>query len=592
MWLRVFQPLVASSRGYDLPKLRGDALAGLTVAVVAVPQSMAYALIAGVPVEYGLYSVIIQCFIGSLFNSQPFLSVGPMITQSLLVASTVTRLVGPTDPVGTYLQLVVGVTLLKGLMQLAMAGLRLGAVVRYVSQAVVVGFTAGAGVLIAAGQLHWFLGFAAPGAKDDWPGVLGEAQRTLRHLAETDWRAVAIGAGCLALLLASRRISKLIPGPLLAVMAAGVAVVLGGWTDGSLPLIKELPPVREVWNLPHIPVLELHTLEKLLPAALALSLLGLMEVYAIGRTLSAKSGHHISANQELFSQGLTNAVSSFFHCIPSSGSFSRSALNYLAGAQTCYAGVFNAVFCALIFLLFGTWAKLVPMCALAAILFVVAFSLIDFDYMRRVLRSNRADAAVCFTTFAATLTMPLAYAVFIGIFLNLALYLRRASTLHLAEMVPTGAGPFIERPLQERGSGRRRVMFLQIEGDLFFGIADDLRQRLDNLHADPVRVVIFRLKRTHSIDSTVMQVLEQFTRDLQARGGHVILCGLKPELLDVLRAYGLVDLIGAENVFETGFGIFTSAQRALDRARHLLQGSIDDDDLPEKHETDGWSYEI
>jgi len=587
---RVLQPMIASSRGYNVTSLRRDALAGLTVAVVAVPQCMAYALIAGVPVQYGLYSLIIQCLVGSLFNSQRFLSVGPIITQSLLVASTVTRLVSPGSP-ELYLQLVIGLTLFKGVIQLAMAGARLGGLVRYVSQSVIVGFTAGAGVLIAAGQIHWFLGFAVEKSSKDWPGVVGIFQQLLRHIDEVRWVSALLGLGCLLAVVFAKRISRFIPGPLIAVIGAAAVVALFSWTDNDLALMGQLPPAGELVDIFKMPQLSIYQVERLFGGAVALSLLGLLEVYSIGKTIANKTGDNVSANQELFSQGLTHIVSAFFQCMPGSASFSRSALNHYAGARTAYAGIFNGIFSAVIFFGLAHWVGYVPMTALAAILFVIAYGLIDVAYLTRVIRSNRADAVVCIITFVATLTVPLAYAVFVGIFLNLALYLRRASQLHLAEMVPTGAGPFIERPLQEKNGGRR-VMFLQIEGDLFFGVADELQNKLAKIQSDPVRVVIFRLKRTHSIDSTVMQVLEQFTRDMQAHGGHVLLCGVRPELLEVMSRFGLVKTIGEDNVFETGYGVFTSAQRALDRARELVKGSIDTDGLPEKDEVEGWAYEI
>ncbi len=322
-----------------------------------------------------------------------------------------------------------------------------------------------------------------------------------------------------------------------------------------------------------------------------MSLLGLMEVYSIGKTVGDPTEEPVQANRELFSQGMINTIASFFQCIPGSGSFSRSALNRFAGAKTPLAGAFNGLFVAAIFCLLAPWATYVPMACLAAILFVIAFGLVDFAYFTRVMRSNRADAAVCIITFLATLFVPLSYAVFVGIFLNLALYLQRASQLHLAEMVRTNAGPFIERPLQEK-QGSRRVLFLQVEGDLFFGVADELRDRLARIQNEPGRVVIFRLKRTHSIDSTVMQVLEHFTKQMQARDGHVLLCGVKPSLMEVIRKFGLLQTIGPKNVFETSFGVFASAQHALNRAKELIGGSIDASGIADQDDLESWAYEI
>lgn len=598
--LTPFRPMMDSLRGYNTRSLRGDVLAGLNVAVVAIPQSMAYAVIAGVPAEYGLYTVIVQCLVGSLLNSMPLLQVGPINTQALLVASTVTlvmrehRELDAEAAAGLYLQLVLALTILKGAMQIVFSLARLGILVRYVSTSVLVGFTAGAGVLIAAGQIGPFLGIKTQRGAEQWPGLVGIGQQLWPHASEVNWRALALGTGALAVVLAARAVSRLAPGPLLAVVATGAAVALAGWGPGEVNLVPPLPSGLPTW---HVPVEGLVMWESLLSGALALGLLGLMEAYAIGKSLAAKTGDRVSANQELLAQGFTNLVSGFFQCIPGSGSFSRSALNYYSGAKTGLSGIFNAVFVAVIFVLLSPHARYVPLPALAAILFVIAAGLIDWRYFRRLLRSERADAAVCLGTFVATLSLPLAYAVFVGIFLNLALYLRRASQLHMAEMVPTKAGSYVERPLKTREGGHGDVIFIQLEGDLFFALADELQDRLTDLSIGGYRVVIFRLKRTHSIDATILAVLEAWCRHMNEQGRHVLLCGVKEELLDKLRTYGLVDVIGRANVFAAGFGVFTSAKAALQRAREILGSSIDEegldqDDDDEAGDPKSWSYSI
>ncbi len=573
---RIARQPVDEARRYTWRKAGCDLVAGATVAAVAIPQSMAYAEIAGVPLQHGLYTVIVQCLIGSLFNSQRFLSVGPINTQSLLVFSTVAAIVDPRDE--RFLTLVIALTLLKGLMQMAMAGLKLGTLVRYVSRAVIVGFTAGAGVLIAAKQIKNLLS-VAPVRPDDpsaaWPGLTGIFRGLGPVLGEAHWQSVAIGLGALAVMLVARRVHRLVPGPLIAVVCAGAAVYLLGWTGGELVLVPELPQGLPGFRLPALSWAEA---ESLLGGALALSLLGLMEAYSIGQTIASRTGQRISANQELLSQGFTNFVSSFFQCIPGSGSFSRSALNYYAGAKTLYSGVFNAVFVATVFLLFAPLARFVPMAALAAVLFVIAAGLIDWRAFDRMRRTNRADAIVCLATFAFTLFIPLEYAVFVGVALNLALYLRRTSRLHMSEMVRAQGGPFQERPVTD-STGQRSVVFLSLEGDLFFGVADELHDQLIQAAGSGVRVVILRMKRTHMIDATALGVLEQFVGSMRERGGHVILCGVTPEMHDKLQCYGLAQLIGEEHIFETRYGVFASAKAALRRARQLIGHSIDADSI-------------
>jgi len=591
--------LVDTVRTYNAADLRGDLVAGATVAVVAVPQSMAYAIIAGVPAVYGLYTFIIQCAIGSLLNSQKFLSVGPINTQSLLTASIITSIgmrvaepgMSEQDMGGLFISLAVTLTFVKGLMQVLLSAARLGALVRYVSQSVIVGFTAGAGVLIAAGQVPAFLGYQANRSADDLPALVGTIQRTVRGLDGADWRSVVLGVIALAVVVGGRRVSKLFPGPLLAVALGAVTVWLVGFGAGDFRLVGEIPQGLPAPSLPDVGRY-LEQSEAIFAGALALSLLGVMEAYSIGKSIASKTGDRISANVEMFSQGATNFLSSFFMCIPGSGSFSRSALNFEAGARTVLSGVFNALFVLVIFLIGAPAAKYVPMSAIAAILFVIAFGLIDWSYLLRAWRSSRSDAITCLGTFVATLVAPLQYAVFIGVFLNLAVYLRRASELRMIEMVSSPQGPFLEREVHEKAGGPR-VRFLQVEGNLFFGQADELQDRLDAVGRSGVKVVVLRLKRCHSMDSTIMQAIERFVQQMKGRGGYVVLCGVRPELMGRLRGFGLVRDIGEENVFATREGVFTSAKAALRRAKALVGASIDEDVIADEDERgDGWAWQI
>ena len=597
--LQPFMPPIATARHYNLHKLRRDLLAGLTVSVVEVPQAMAYAVIAGVPPVYGIYTSIIQGIIGALLSSSEHMTTGPTNTQSLLIASAVHRFVGPHSSPEYYLQLVFALTFLKGIIQLIFAAARMGDMVRYVSRSVIVGLVSGAGVLIFFGQLPAFLGIPAAVSNGDpaeltdspgsgGPGIIGPVQRLIQHASEYNPRAIAIGIAVLAIVIALRKISRFLPGALFAVIVTAFTVWKMEWTDADLPLIAKLPPGFPSF---HIAIPDINQAEGLLGGAFALAIIGMLESVAIAKNIAAKTGERINPNQEFFAQGLKNLSSSFFQCIPGSGSFTRSALDYEAGAATRFAAVFNALFVACIFFALGQQAGYIPQAALAGVLFAIAWGLIDWGYIPKMLRVSRSDAIVCAITFLATLLMPLEYAVFIGVFLNIALYLRQTSKLKMSQMVQLSAsGPFRERPLHDK-AGTQRVTFLQIEGDLFFGIADELQDQLTVLTHSGTRVIIFRLKRTHSIDATVLGVLEQFAKEFQSRGGHVILCGVRSDLLNVLVGYGLVKIISKENVFEAHEIAFGSAKAALERARQLAGADIDLSGLEENDLADN-SYQI
>lgn len=588
--LKPVAPFIQTVRTYSLRKFRADLVAGVTVAVVAVPQSMAYALIAGVPPVYGLYTAIVQGLLASLFTSSNQLSTGPINTLSLLVASSVARFVSDGLPeaerTALFIQLVIAMTFLVGLIQLAAAAARASTLVQYVSHSVIVGFTSGAGILIAAGQVPAFLGIATAKTRH-LPGLLGIIERMLPHLHEVNWTAVWIGVGSLALIIVARMIWRFIPGPLLAAVGSAAIVAIMSWDQGRLQVVGTLPDGLPRFRLPD---LSWQQAEALFGGAMALAIVGMLEAYSIAKSIAAKTGQKIDPNQEFLAQGFSNFLSSFFQCIPGSGSFSRSALNYQAGAQTALSGIINSVFIAIIFLIFAPQARFIPLASLAAILFIIAYGLVDWRYIVRAIIGSRPDAFVCLATLLATLLIPLEFAIIVGIFLNIGLYLRTASRLHMAQIVQTPEGPFAEVPIQDR-YGQKQVLILQMEGDLFFGLADELQDRLGEIAKMPVRVVIFRLKGTHSMDGTVLHVLENFVREMRRRHRYVLICGLRPELRPILHRYGFLELLGKGNTFEAGFGVFTSTRRALNRARQLLGSSIDDAHV-DVEEHDEMTYQI
>jgi len=578
-----FQPPIETARHYNLYKFRKDVFAGITVSVLEVPQSMAYAIIAGVPPQYGLYSSVIQGVVGSLLSSSEHMTTGPTNTQSLLIASTVHRLADPTGQPELYLQLVFGLTLLKGLIQLGFAATMMGNIVRYVSRPVISGLVSGAGLLIFFGQLPAFLGL--PQHSSNLPVVIRSIQEAWQHVRDVNPRAVLIGSAVVALIVLLRMRSKLLPGSLFAVVLAGLAVWCFGWTHGQVSLIAPLPH-----GLPHfhVPAIGWTEAEELFGGALALAIVGMLESVAIAKSIAVHTGEKISANQEFFAQGLKNFISSFFQCIPGSGSFTRSALDYEAGAETRFAALINAFCVAAIFWLLAGQARYVPLSALAGLLFVIAYGLVDWRYILRVLRSNRADAGVLLCTLLVACTAPLQFAILFGVLLNIGLFIRTASRLHLNEFVPVERSDlFIERELP--GSAPNRIVFLQLEGDLFFGLADELKTRLTHLVNGKQRTVVLRLRRTHSVDSTILHVFEEFAREIMSKSGHLILCGVQPELRQVLENYGLIDLIGAENCFGvTGTGLFESVKQAIAHARRLSG------ELPVAIEEleKSWAYEI
>ncbi len=576
--------LVRAVGGYRPAFVRGDVVAAVTVALVAVPQSMAFAAIAGLPPVYGLYTAVVVTLVGCLLTGSPQLHVGPTNTMSLLTASVLVAMaMGDGDATAAQrVQTAAVLALLAGLIQIAFALGRLGELVRFVSKSVIVGFSAGAGVLIAVGQLPPLLGIDLVDTQSALAGAVGKLHRIgqamIEHGARPAIPAAIAGGVSLAVVLGCGWIARWLPRYLLAVVAGAVAVYMMGWTSADLALVGALPAGLPAFAPPSV---DWQAYRALLAPAFAIALVGMIEVCGIGKTLAAKTGHRVQPNQEFLAVGLANMIGGCFRCLPSSGSYSRSALNQQSGARSRFAGVASAIITAGVLVWAAPAAATIPMASIAAILFPIAWGLIDLDYVRKLRHSNRADLWVCVATFVATLALPLEIAVFTGVFLTLALYLRRARQLYITEMVggedarqPSG---WTERPLRANAAcnPRRAVSFLQIEGNLFFASADDLQDRFIRVLAQKdVRVLILRLKRTHMVDATVMHTVEAFARQMNAQGRHLILCGLRPRMRERMIAFGLDQVVGQDNLIVSGDKPFDAAREAVKRAHTL----VDQDD--------------
>ena len=388
--------------------LRQDAIAGLTGALIVLPQGIAYAAIAGLPPEYGLYCAIGPAVVAALFGSSWHLVSGPTAAISIVVFSALAPLAAPGSPQFILLALTLG--FLVGAIQLVIGLARLGRLAHHISHSVVVGFTSGAAFLIAASQLKHFFGLKGVTAS----GFFGQLWQTVQLMPQAQWQIAAVGALALGAAVASRWIHRGIPHMIVGMVAAGF---LAAWL-GSVPTVGELPAALPRLSVPSF---ELVVWSQLGVSAAIIAVLALTEAIAIARSVALRSGQKIDSNQEVVGQGLSNLVGSFLSGYPSSGSFTRSGLNYDAGAKTPLAAVFAAVFLMIILALIARWITYLPMAAMAGILFLVAWGLIDRKEIAAILRGPRHEQAVLLVTFVATLVVQLEYAVFIGIAVSLLL---------------------------------------------------------------------------------------------------------------------------------------------------------------------------
>ncbi len=552
-----FIPLMATLRDYTPHKARLDFVAGLTVTLLVLPQSLAYAHIAGLPPVNGLYAALVPVAVGALLASFRFLHTGPTNATALLVASAFLHLGAlPDEQKVAALGILVFLT---GIIQVAFALARTGRLTYFVSYPVVLGFTIGAATLIGFNQVKDFLGIEIGPATT----FLQRQVATFKHLGGMNLPTVVVGTVTLAIILAIRKFRPSWPGPILAVISAAVAVSTLDLAGRGVALIGSVPP-----GLPRVtlPAMDLNLLSVLSTPALAIALMAFMEATAITRAITSQTGERVDTNRQFFAQGMANVVGSFFGAMPAGGSFTRTALLYRTGAQTLMSSVFSAMLVLLTLLLFAPMARFIPTAALAALLISIAASLIDPREIARVYRTSREDAAVMVVTFLAVIFLKLEFAVLIGVVMSLGVLLGKISTPELRELVPVQGGRL--SPLNDPDDPIcPQIAIYQMGGQMFFAAAENLEDRLVQIARAGQTILILRMGGISHIDATGVYKLAGILGKAKRFGGTIILTGLSETLLKPIRRSGLLEKIGTENLaYHTGDAI----RKAIDRLDYSI----------------------
>lgn len=558
--LRQAFPFLAWRNRVNRVSLRADAIAGLVGALVVLPQGVAYATLAGMPAQYGLYAAMVPAVIAALWGSSWHLVSGPTNALSLVVFATVAPLALPGSE--TYIGLVLTLCLMVGIIQLAAGVARLGALVNFISHTVVVGFTAGAGLLIIAAQLKQFFGIALePGTS--FFRTLAEIVRRIHTL---DPAITAVGIVTLAVAIISKQYLKRIPYMIVAMVAGSVF----GWlltlvTGRSIPVVGSLPSAIPPLSAPSF---DPDAWRQLAPAALALTVLGLTEAVSIGRAIALRSGQRIDGNQEFIGQGLSNLAGAFFSAYPSSGSFNRSGVNYEAGAVTPLSAVFAAALLVLVLFAVAPLAAWLPLTVMAALLFIVAWNLIDLREIRRVLNTHRGDSFVLVVTFLATLTIQLEFAIFVGVLASLFVYLQRTTHPRLTRLVPDPVTRHFGA-VSANAPPCPQLDILRVEGSLFFGAVEHVRDEFEAARkARPeVKHVLLVASGINFVDVAGSELLAGLAREQADTGGRLYVCNLKPEVREVLERAGTLDALGPDAIFPTKAEALAAIYDNLEAAR-------------------------
>ncbi|HEX6007854.1 MAG TPA: SulP family inorganic anion transporter [Burkholderiales bacterium] len=545
-WLTKLLPFLRWRALLTRETLRADALAGLVGAAIVLPQGVAFATLAGMPPQYGLYAAMVPAVIAALFGSSWHLVSGPTNVISIVIFASLSPVAEPGS--ADYIRLVLTLTFLVGVMQLAMGLARMGILVNFVSHTVIIGFTAGAACLIFTAQLGNFFGLdIARGAS--FPETLAHF---VSNLDDVNPYVTAVGAATLLTGIAARRYLAQFPYMIVAMVVGTVLALaldaLFGREATRIATVGALPAALPTLSTPD---LSPTTLKNTLPVALAVTLLALTEAVSIARALALKSGQRIDANQEFIGQGLSNIAGSFFSAYASSGSFNRSGANQEAGARTPLAAIFSVPILILILFAVGPLVAYLPLAVMGAILFLVAYGLFDLHHIRNILRTSRQETVVLLATFIAAIFADLEFAIYAGVLLSLMLYLTRTSRPMILDVKPDPAPDSYHYTADSGLPDCPQLKMVRVNGSIFFGAVDHVQRELeeiDELNPRQKHVLIVA-SGINFIDVAGAEMLAAEARRRRRLGGGLYFYRLKDTPRALLERGGYMKDIGWENVF-------------------------------------------
>lgn len=574
----IFRPVKGLIRSIDKESLGYDLVAAVTVMIVGLPQAMAYALIAKINPVYGLYGAIVMAVVGSLLGSSNHLVTGPTNAICILIAGVMFPFFSKS---AAYpFEVLFLLTFMVGFIQLLFSVFRLGSLINYVPHSLIVGFTAGAGVLIAMQQVNTFLGIAVP-QNINMP-TFEKVIYTFQRINTTNRYALVIAAVTILIIVFCRIMAKKypgaaiwLPGPLLGVIASTIMVMTMHLDRYGVKICGNVPSAFPPF---HVVNFSLHDMRILFDGSLTIAIVGLMEAIAISKSIASLTGQKIDINQEIFGQSMANLVGSFFSCFPGSGSFTRTAVNYSAGARSRLAGIMSGVLILIMLVIFKPFIKYIPNASLAGVLMVVAYSMIDKKAFKEILKLNRSDAVIMVTTALITiLAFQIEYAIYIGVLLAVVLFLKQSGRADVKTIIPAKCayGGFTEYAVHscdEEKCALSPVAIIEPEGNLYFGLASDLENKLHSFSAGATRAYVLRLRNVSSIDVTALEVIRNFVKSTLKENKIVIFSDVSEQIYTLLERAGIIDLVGEENVFRGAKDMFVSTRKAIERAADLIEG--------------------
>lgn len=561
MKLATIFPFLNWIRFVDSSSLKADFIAGLTGAVIVLPQGVAFATIAGLPPEYGLYTAMVTPIIAALFGSSHHLISGPTTAISIVVFAAISHHADPGSP--EFITLALTLTFLAGIYQLGFGLAKLGSLVNFVSHNVVTGFTAGAAILIATSQMKHILGVPVPKGETfahTWYDIVTELDQINLYL-------VVIALTTLVTAIVIKRLMPKSPNLLIGMIVGSlVAMFFKSGTD-SIQLVGEIPAQLPPLSLPDF---SYSSIKMLAPEAFAVALLGLIEAVSISRAIATKSSQRINANQEFIGQGLSNMFGSFFSSYAGSGSFTRSGINYEAGAKTPISAIFAAISLMLIVLLIAPLTAYLPIAAMGGVILLVAYNLIDFHHIKKTIKFSKSETAILLTTFVATLTLELEFAIYAGVLLSLVFFLSKTSTPRIPTL-SIDIDPKSERrkfinidkkPLKQCP----QLKIIRIDMSIYFGSINHIQNRIAQI-AEHERIYNILIVATgiNFIDLAGAEALVSENNQLKKMGGGIYFVGLKSSVYEFAAKTCFIKEIGTAHFFDEKSTAIRHIYKKLDK---------------------------
>lgn len=564
-------------RGYTGKKAGKDLKAAIDVALVGLPQGMAFAAMAGLDSIYGIMAATVGTFIAPLFTRCSMTVSGPSNATAFMLASF---FLAASPEIQSAPHIFVPIIIfLAGFLCVVGAFVKATEMLQFVSRSVLVGYITGAATLIIASQLRYVMGLNDINAGSSFFSMSGAI---IEHITETQWQPIVLGVMSFLLFIPLKKYFKFLPtfAIILVVMSIVNWILCQPWTGATFTNVRMLkdftmndlvctPPA--IWHIPG------HLVE-LFPIVVGIAFLSTLEQTVMSKTLSAKTGEPINLNQDTFAVGLANMGSAFTTSLPCSASLTRSVLNYNAGAATRFSGVICGLICLGITFILANFPLIscIPHSVLAALVLANAVSLFDKKLLRICFRSTPGDAVVLIITFIAALLLPLHIAIFVGVVISVSLFLRKAAKPELVEYTFDDEGTLMQ--LHDQTNRLPQISIVHVEGDLFFGAADLFRKQVSRIAEDPsLAVVVLRMRNARNLDATSVCALEELIKFIREKGRHIIISGASREVFRILKKSGVLNVL-QENCAKGESNIFMiepknpnmSTRKALMRAQQLL----------------------